>query len=95
MGVQVDEHGRRRATLAGVSDCFAAKYLRLRRHLQSCASGLRRSLAWSGSTDNVGVTGYEVYRNGTLLATLGNVTSYADTLVAPLIPAADRRLLRL
>jgi hypothetical protein len=27
------------------------------------------SLSWSASTDNIGVTGYEVYRNGTLLST--------------------------
>ena len=27
------------------------------------------NLSWSASTDNVGVTGYEVFRNGTLLTT--------------------------
>jgi glucose/arabinose dehydrogenase/chitodextrinase len=42
----------------------------------------RMNLSWTAATDNVGVTGYEVYRDGGLLATLGNVTSYADTNVA-------------
>jgi len=34
------------------------------------------SLAWNASTDNVGVTGYDVYRNGSLLASTAN-TSYS------------------
>jgi chitodextrinase len=37
------------------------------------------NLGWTASTDNVGVTAYKLYRNGTLLATLGNVTNYGDT----------------
>ena len=32
------------------------------------------------------MTNYEIYRNGSLLAVVGNVTSYADTLVSPLTP---------
>jgi len=36
------------------------------------------NLSWSPSTDNVGVTGYLVYRAGTLLATLGPVTAYQN-----------------
>jgi len=36
------------------------------------------NLAWTASTDNVGVTTYKIYRSGTLLATLGNVRSYVD-----------------
>jgi fibronectin type 3 domain-containing protein len=40
-------------------------------------------LAWTASTDNVGVTGYEVYRDGTLLSVLdatapGFTTTYTD-----------------
>jgi thermitase len=35
-------------------------------------------LSWNASTDNVGVTGYQVLRNGTKIATTGG-TSYADT----------------
>ena len=37
------------------------------------------NLSWSASTDNVAVTGYRVYRGGTLLITLGNVTAYQNT----------------
>jgi len=43
-------------------------------------------LAWTASTDNKAVTGYDVYRDGsaTPIATLGaGATSYADTTVAP------------
>ncbi|GAA3136347.1 carbohydrate-binding protein [Nonomuraea salmonea] len=36
------------------------------------------SLAWNASTDNVGVTGYNVYRGGTLVTTVSG-TSYTDT----------------
>jgi len=40
-------------------------------------------VSWSASTDNVGVTGYTVYRNGAFLATAGaSVTAWADTTVA-------------
>jgi YD repeat-containing protein len=34
-------------------------------------------LTWTGSTDNVGVTGYRVYRGGTQIGTTGS-TSYTD-----------------
>src|SRR5205823_3240448 len=37
------------------------------------------NLSWSASTDNVAVTGYRVYRAGTLLVTLGAVTAYQNT----------------
>jgi len=36
------------------------------------------NLAWSGATDNVGVTGYDVYRNGAFLAST-TTTTYAAT----------------
>lgn len=40
------------------------------------------SLAWSPSTDNVAVTGYTVYRDGTPIATPGpNTTTYTDMTV--------------
>lgn len=40
----------------------------------------RIDLAWSPSTDNVGVSGYRVYRDGALLATVGGATtSYSDS----------------
>jgi len=39
------------------------------------------ALAWPASTDNIGVTGYTVFRDGVVLAKLGAVTSYTDTTV--------------
>ncbi|QJD83896.1 DUF4832 domain-containing protein [Cohnella herbarum] len=36
------------------------------------------SLAWSASTDNVGVTGYDVYRGGSLIGSTSS-TSYTDS----------------
>jgi chitodextrinase len=39
-------------------------------------------LAWQPSTDNVGVTGYKVYRNGNLIGTTPN-TSFTDTNLSP------------
>lgn len=39
------------------------------------------NLTWTASTDNVGVAGYYVVRNGITIANLGNVTSYSDTSV--------------
>src|SRR4249920_3752819 len=44
----------------------------------SAVSSAQIELAWSASTDNRAVTGYRVRRNGTLLAVLGNVTTYED-----------------
>jgi len=44
----------------------------------------RIDLAWSASTDNVGVAGYTVTRDGMPLATVApTATSYSDTAVAP------------
>ncbi|KJD34629.1 hypothetical protein PK35_02300 [Tamlana nanhaiensis] len=34
------------------------------------------TLSWTASSDNVGVTGYNVYNNNTLVATLGTVLTY-------------------
>ncbi|MCL6275430.1 fibronectin type III domain-containing protein [Muricauda sp. 2012CJ35-5] len=36
-------------------------------------------LSWSGATDNVAVTGYKVFKDGVLDATLGNVSTYQVT----------------
>lgn len=41
------------------------------------------SLQWTASTDNVGVTGYRVYRDGKLVAT-APTTTYTDTGLTPL-----------
>jgi len=45
----------------------------------NAVSSSQINLSWSASTDNVAVTGYQVLRNGTLLTSLGNVTTYQDT----------------
>ncbi|HUD11364.1 MAG TPA: fibronectin type III domain-containing protein [Candidatus Saccharimonadia bacterium] len=42
-------------------------------------SGTQVNLSWNASTDNVGVTGYQVFRNGTLVATVSTGTTYSDT----------------
>jgi len=41
------------------------------------------SLAWSPSTDNVGVTGYDIYRDGVFLVNIPPMTNYDDTTVQP------------
>ncbi len=43
------------------------------------------SLQWNQSTDNVGVTGYTIYRNGTAVGTTGGpaATSFTDVTAAP------------
>ncbi len=48
----------------------------------AASSSSRIDLAWSAATDNVGVTGYRVTRNGSLIATT-TATSYSDTGLAP------------
>lgn len=41
-------------------------------------SGTQINLSWAASTDNTGVAGYRIYRNG-VLAGFSNSTSYSDT----------------
>ncbi len=36
-------------------------------------------LTWNASTDNVGVTGYDIYANGVLRTSVGTVLTYTDT----------------
>jgi fibronectin type 3 domain-containing protein len=48
---------------------------------KAASSPRRVKLSWSPSTDDVGVTGYQVYRNGAVIATVG-LTSFVDTAVA-------------
>jgi len=50
--------------------------------LTGTASGTSANLSWSASTDNVGVTGYIVTRNGTQVAT-PVTTSFSDPGLAP------------
>src|SRR5215207_2856696 len=47
-------------------------------------SGTQVNLTWSAASDNTGVRGYGVYRNGTLIATVDRSTlSYSDTGLTP------------
>ena len=48
------------------------------------SSSIQVDLTWAASADNVGVTGYSVYRGGSLLTTVsGSTLSYSDTTVVP------------
>jgi chitodextrinase len=48
----------------------------------SVVSSTQINLSWTASTDNVGVAGYKIYRNGTQIATTTG-TSYANTGLFP------------
>ena len=48
----------------------------------TAASSSQVNLSWSAATDNVGVTGYRVTRNGTVIGTATG-TTYSDTGLAP------------
>jgi hypothetical protein len=48
-------------------------------NLTGSTAGTTVTLTWSASTDNVGVTAYDVYANGALLKSAGNVTTTTDT----------------
>jgi hypothetical protein len=47
--------------------------------LAQAGKGRRVLLSWAASSDDVGVTGYSLYRNGVLVATTTG-TSYIDSL---------------
>lgn len=46
-------------------------------------SGSQVSLSWDASTDDVGVTGYEVFRDDAPLVEVGATTSHTDSTVSP------------
>src|SRR5205814_8606440 len=48
----------------------------------SAVSSSQINLSWTASSDNVGVSGYRVYRNGSQIATTG-ATSFANTGLSP------------
>ena len=48
----------------------------------TAVSSSQINLAWNASTDNVGVTGYRVYRGGTQIASVSS-TTYSDTGLTP------------
>jgi chitodextrinase len=43
------------------------------------AKGRKVVLAWEAATDNVGVTGYRVFRDGALVATVPSGLTYSDS----------------
>ncbi|MFA7280063.1 MAG: hypothetical protein WC100_08195 [Sterolibacterium sp.] len=47
--------------------------------LSTSTDGTQVNLAWNAATDNIDVTTYKVYLAGSLVATLGNVTTYTGT----------------
>jgi chitodextrinase len=47
----------------------------------TAVSSTRVDLAWTAATDNSGVTGYRIYRDGAMVGTVGAVTAYPDTTV--------------
>jgi chitodextrinase len=50
----------------------------------SASSATQVDLAWQASSDNVGVTGYTIYRDNTLLTTVpGTSLSYSDNTLSP------------
>src|SRR5439155_25564270 len=50
----------------------------------TAASGRQVDLAWAAATDNLGVTGYDIYRGGLQLGWVAGATlSYSDTTVSP------------
>jgi len=51
-------------------------------NLTASATASQVDLSWTPSSDNVGVQGYDVYRDGTMIGTVPS-TSYADVAVSP------------
>jgi chitodextrinase len=49
----------------------------------TAVSSSQINLSWVTPVDNVDVTGYDIFRGGTLYATVGNVTSFQDTGLTP------------
>ena len=49
----------------------------------SAPNDTRVELSWTAATDNVGVTGYDVYRDGSPIASIGTLTAYTDATVSP------------
>ena len=45
----------------------------------TAASSTRVDLAWTAASDDTGVTGYRIYRDGAMVGTVGPVTAYPDT----------------
>ncbi|HKG55405.1 MAG TPA: DNRLRE domain-containing protein, partial [Anaerolineales bacterium] len=55
------------------------------------ASGTQINLSWTASTDNTGIRGYGIYRDGVLINTVGrNTLTYSDTTLSPATTYAYR-----
>src|SRR5258707_53423 len=46
-------------------------------------AGIQVTLSWIPATDNIGVTSYDVYRDGLVLQNIAPAGSYTDTTVQP------------
>ncbi len=77
--VSVDSNAVSVTTLAPVVDTTAPTAPTLS---ASGTTSTSTNLSWSGATDNIGVTGYDVYRNGTLLGSTTSTTYAASGLTA-------------
>ena len=77
------------ATVSGVSDASPATATwtvdtvapSVPTNLTTSTTATSVTLNWSASTDNTAVTGYDVFRGGTLLGSVGAVTTYTDSTV--------------
>jgi chitodextrinase len=49
----------------------------------TAVSASQINLTWTAATDDTGVTNYQITRNGSVIATVGNVTSYNNTGLSP------------
>jgi chitodextrinase len=68
----------------GCSKSFDTQAPSVPGNLQAVAGSTQVNLSWSASTDNTGVTGYTIYRNGSVVATVSGATlSYSDSGLQP------------
>jgi hypothetical protein len=58
-------------------------------HFQQIFLSNQLNLLWTASTDAVGVTNYLIYRNGSLIDTIGNTTNYTMVCIRPTVYARD------
>ena len=72
--VRSEQHGHRHGHAARPRGAHRAANL-----TANAVGGGQADLAWEAATDNVGVTGYRIYRNDQLVATIDPATSYSDT----------------
>ena len=75
----VDAAGNVGAQISASATIFDTAAPTAPQKLAAIAKGRKVTLSWSVATDNVGVAGYRVYRNGTVSGTV-NSTTYSDSL---------------